>query len=126
MGGVYLESLMGDEEEQQRADEARKGARVYYDGSTRYEGEWGTMLRHGTGTYRFVDGNGCAEYMGNWVNGAIESRPEKLGKCVFENGSMYEGECRAGKFHGNGCYTYFNGDKYTGQWKDNQRWGVGT
>ena len=103
-----------------------KGAEVYYDGSKRYEGDWGMMVRQGTGSYRFIDGNGCVEYDGNWVHGVIESRPAKLGKCVFGNGSVYEGECQGGKFHGTGEYRYFNGDSYRGQWKDNQRWGQGT
>eukprot|EP00658_Telonema_sp_P-2_P082090 TRINITY_DN8594_c0_g1_i1.p2 TRINITY_DN8594_c0_g1~~TRINITY_DN8594_c0_g1_i1.p2 ORF type:complete len:122 (-),score=18.50 TRINITY_DN8594_c0_g1_i1:151-516(-) len=107
-------------------DAQSAGAKVYYDGSTRYEGEWGTMVRHGTGTYKFKDGNGCAEYSGNWVNGVMETRPGKLGKCTFDNGSVYEGECKAGKFHGFGKYSYFNGDCYEGQWRDNQRWGVGS
>merc|ERR1712166_1031006 len=88
-----------------------KGAEVYYDGSKRYEGDWGMMVRQGTGSYRFIDGNGCVEYDGNWVHGVIESRPAKLGKCVFGNGSVYEGECQGGKFHGTGEYRYFTGDR---------------
>merc|ERR1711907_56511 len=119
--GRLIPGEMGDEEQ----STLNKGAQVYYDGSSRYEGEWGTMLRHGRGVYTFVDGNGCANYEGNWVNGVIETRPEKLGKCTFDNGSVYEGECKGGKFHGRGKYSYFNGDCYDGQWQDNQRWGVG-
>jgi len=115
---------MGDEEPENT--DTNKGAQVYYDGSSRYDGEWQMMMRHGTGSYRFIDGNGCAQYDGNWVNGVIESRPSKLGKCTFDNGSTYEGECKGGKFHGRGKYSYFNGDCYDGQWQDNQRWGVGT
>eukprot|EP00656_Telonema_subtile_P056142 TRINITY_DN8907_c0_g5_i2.p1 TRINITY_DN8907_c0_g5~~TRINITY_DN8907_c0_g5_i2.p1 ORF type:complete len:259 (+),score=57.57 TRINITY_DN8907_c0_g5_i2:96-872(+) len=130
--GGYLCPLMPPKKTEEVAvtaeedSEAGKGAQVYYDGSVRYEGEWGQTLRHGTGTYHFKDGNGCAKYEGNWIDGEIETRPEKLATCTFENGSVYHGECKGGKFHGFGKYSYFNGDCYEGQWQDNQRWGVGT
>ena len=27
-----------------------------------------------------------------------------------------------GKYHGQGTWTYFNGDKYVGEWKDDEMW----
>ena len=31
-----------------------------------------------------------------------------------------------GKYHGQGTWTYFNGDKYVGEWKDGKYHGQGT
>ena len=38
----------------------------------------------------------------------------------------YEGDFKDGKRHGQGTYTWNNGDKYTGEWKDGKLNGYGT
>jgi hypothetical protein len=41
-------------------------------------------------------------------------------------GTEYDGEWSWSKMHGQGCFTYSNGDVYRGTFKDNQRHGKGT
>ncbi len=38
---------------------------------------------------------------------------------------VYEGERKDGKMHGFGTYTYTNGTKYVGYWKENMMHGEG-
>jgi len=35
---------------------------------------------------------------------------------------MYEGEFKDGKYDGQGTYTWSDGRKYVGEWKDGKRW----
>ena len=35
---------------------------------------------------------------------------------------MYEGEFKDGKYHGHGSYTWSDGKKYLGEWKDGKPW----
>ena len=53
-----------------------------------------------------------------------------IGRITYTSGNVYEGSFKNNKRHGQGTF-YFNkgkwkGDKYIGQWKDNQPYGVGT
>ena len=48
------------------------------------------------------------------------------GTYTWANGDKYVGEYKDGKYHGQGTYTYANGDKYVGEWKDDKRYGQGT
>ena len=41
---------------------------------------------------------------------------------VWESGDIYEGGFIDGHFHGQGTYTYSDGDKYDGEWKYSRRW----
>ena len=41
------------------------------------------------------------------------------------DGSVYEGDFLEGKFHGQGTYTFANGDYYTGAWENSKRNGYG-
>lgn len=36
----------------------------------------------------------------------------------FTNGNIYEGQYKKGKVHGQGKYTWVNGEYYDGQWVD--------
>ena len=38
----------------------------------------------------------------------------------------YEGDLKEGKYHGQGTYTFANGDQYVGEYKDDMRHGQGT
>ncbi len=43
---------------------------------------------------------------------------------TYDNG-RYEGELKNGKLHGKGTYYYNSGNKYTGDWVDDQITGQG-
>ena len=48
------------------------------------------------------------------------------GTIRYENGDRYSGEWRNDLMHGQGDYHYANGDSYSGQWKDDAFHGRGT
>ena len=48
------------------------------------------------------------------------------GTYTYPNGDKYVGEYKDGKRHGQGTYTYPNGNKYVGEYKDGKRHGQGT
>ena len=45
---------------------------------------------------------------------------------TWPNGNKYDGEWRDGKRTGQGTNTWANGEKYVGEWSDNKRTGQGT
>jgi len=45
---------------------------------------------------------------------------------TWADGSKYVGAWKEGKYHGQGTYTHWNGDKYVGTWKDDSYHGQGT
>ena len=49
-----------------------------------------------------------------------------FGTYTYTNGDKYVGEFKNGKRHGQGTLTYPDGDKYVGEYKDNKRHGQGT
>ena len=49
-----------------------------------------------------------------------------VGTYTFPDGAKYVGEWRDDKYHGQGTYTYPNGQKYVGEYKDDKRNGQGT
>merc|ERR1719502_2269301 len=89
------------------------GVTRYYDGSSRYEGNWETFAKHGKGSYNFVSGT---HYSGNWSMGRIQSGNDTPCKCEFRNGDSYGGQWANGQMSGQGVYQYSNGDVYTGGW----------
>ena len=48
------------------------------------------------------------------------------GTYTYANGSKYVGEYKNGKIYGQGTYTWANGNKYVGEFKDAKRNGLGT
>ena len=48
-----------------------------------------------------------------------------MGRYIFPNGTIYEGEFVNGYFHGVGSITWNDGSYYHGDWQENQRSGVG-
>jgi len=49
-----------------------------------------------------------------------------FGTYTWRDGDKYVGEYKDNKRHGQGTYTYANGDKYVGEYKDGKRHGQGT
>lgn len=76
--------------------------------------------QNGTGTYRY---SATSKYNGQFQNGLRHGR----GKMVYTDGNVYEGQFYLGKKQGdNGTMTFAaNGDKYVGQWKNDQPNGKG-
>ncbi len=54
---------------------------------------------------------------GNCYNG--------FGTCIVKNVGEYTGNFSAGKIHGKGVLSYYNGDKYLGHWSNGLRHGKG-
>ena len=48
------------------------------------------------------------------------------GTYTYANGNKYVGEYKNGKIYGQGTYTWTNGNKYVGEFKDAKRNGLGT
>lgn len=47
------------------------------------------------------------------------------GTYTFANGNKYSGEFKDDKYHGKGTYTFADGDRYVGEWRDDLRNGDG-
>lgn len=47
------------------------------------------------------------------------------GRCIYEDGSCYEGSWRTGRRNGHGNYYFSNGNKYEGKWIGDKRCGFG-
>lgn len=73
---------------------------------------------NGRGTYVWDSGN---RYEGDWQAG----RRTGSGTFTFANGEKYTGQFRDGTFHGTGTYVFKNGDVYEGQWVNGKQEGRG-
>jgi hypothetical protein len=62
----------------------------------------------------------------NYVGEYRDDKRHGQGIYTYANGEEYVGEWRADKKHGQGTYTYDNGDKYVGEWKNDKFHGQGT
>ena len=49
-----------------------------------------------------------------------------FGTYTYADGDKYVGEWKDNKYHGQGTYTYADGDKYVGEHKDGKKLGQGT
>jgi hypothetical protein len=62
----------------------------------------------------------CLEVVGKELRGEGEvnaqGEREGRGTMVYDDGSMYEGQWRAGKKHGRGKYSFATGDVYEGEY----------
>ncbi|OMJ67734.1 hypothetical protein SteCoe_35027 [Stentor coeruleus] len=113
------------------------GIMYYTDGST-YKGNWKQDLKHGFGVLTLKTG---WYYEGSWSQGKIEgigiTSEDSLKLFNFKNNEIlsefippsiesYKGNYLEGILkHGNGTYTYANGDIYTGEWNENKKHGIG-
>lgn len=129
-----------------------------YTNKSVYEGEWLDNKRHGEGTY--TDKNGTIQ-SGKWENDELVQRnnheenktPEELiakpvsnykineddynrncvlefcdggvGYYTYKDGSKWVGEFKEGKPQGSGTCYYSNGDRYEGEWQRNLPQGKG-
>ena len=55
-----------------------------------------------------------------------EEYGEGRGTFTYPDGRKYVGDWKNGKFHGQGTYTFSNGRKYVGEYKDGKKNGQGT
>ena len=114
-----------------------QGAYTYASGN-KYVGEFKNNEYNGQGTYIFTSGN---KYVGEFksdkyngqgtftfAGGAIESG-------IWENGKLLDvdvsklPDCKSSSTYKHNCigtYTYVDGDKYVGEFKNNKRHGQGT
>ena len=89
-----------------------------------YEGNFKADLRHGAGKMTHADG---LIYEGNWINDEIENfTPKVVNK---ENSSPNIEQCPEDTSlewtDCYGAYSYSDGNRYSGSWKDNLRHGQG-
>ncbi len=117
-------------------------AYITYPNNSYYHGEYKNNRREGIGYYKWATGN---SYVGGWKDGKQHGLGYTMNKDgaitsggLFEDGKLIKeatdsyrsgitnGNCTGNCVDGFGRYTYANGDKYWGFFKDNQRYGVGT
>lgn len=66
------------------------------------------------------------------INDGIYEGETQAGEChgegtyTWENGDKYIGEFQNGVMHGHGCYRWSNGDTYVGEWQNNNMHGNGS
>ena len=112
------------------------GLMIYANGD-KYVGQWEDDERSGKGTMTYK--NGRVE-KGIWKDGKLVSSTSTNSQTTnttttqpqspivtktYDNGE-YVGQMKDGKRHGQGTYTYANGNKYEGQWEYGLRHGQGT
>ena len=62
-----------------------------------------------------------SKYIGEWQDGKLHGQ----GTYTWADGDNYVGEFKGGKQHGQGTYNYANGEKYVGEWQDGKKHGQG-
>ena len=98
---------------------------AFYDEETGevYEGGWMKGLnggkRHGRGICVYNDGT---MYEGQWQNGKCQGRGQLM---TVNRQIIYTGEWIDGFMQGQGTYNFENGDRYIGDWKEGNRHGKG-
>ena len=82
-----------------------------------YVGTWKNKLRHGNGTYKWINGD---IYKGTWEN----DKRQGQGEYLWSDGSKYKGNYSHGIRSGYGIYFYTNGSMYEGTWENNLKHGI--
>jgi len=91
-------------------------------GSPQTEGSGDIFWDNCIGTYNWTKGDfKGAQYEGEWKDDTKHGQ----GNYTYADGDKYVGEYKNDKMHGQGTYTYANGDKYVGEFKDNKMHGHG-
>jgi len=88
---------------------ARKGQGIYYDSEYRYEGLFDSLFIEG-----YIHFNDGCRYRGKLQDLKYSTNKGNKGTYYFANGDKYEGEFYQQQLHGKGTYTWRNGSKYTG------------
>ncbi|KAK1294045.1 Phosphatidylinositol 4-phosphate 5-kinase 6 [Acorus calamus] len=84
-----------------------------------YTGQWSAAdVPHGVGKYLWTDG--CM-YEGEWSHGRTTGK----GKFSWPSGVTYEGDFKSGFMDGSGTYTGSAGETYRGFWSMNAKHGQG-
>jgi len=122
---------------------AGKASITFEDGRVEtYEGEYYEQVRYGHGVYKYHNGD---VYTGSWQGGNKagigqllyaeaaaegegegEGAPSRKGKYYGHYGGSSAGEHAENVRHGDGSFTYHNGDTYCGQWVRGKKQGQGT
>lgn len=109
------------------------GTLVSDDGS-KYIGQFKNGDYHGTGKLLYEDGN---KYVGEFKKGNRHGKGKMIAKDGTETSGTYynnfledniktkDSRCSGDCENGQGTYTWDNGDKYIGQWRDGKRHGKG-
>jgi hypothetical protein len=63
---------------------------------------------------------------GTYIGEVVDGLPHGQGTWTYPNGNKYVGEYKNGKKNGKGTYTWPDGHKYVGEFKDGKRHGQGT
>ena len=71
-------------------------------------------------------GNATASSLPNCPSDLYVRWHNCFGTMTFSNGDKYVGEFKDDEYHGQGTYTYAKGDKYVGEYKDDKPHGQGT
>lgn len=110
------------------------GKATYENGET-YDGEYVEGVRQGRGTYVFVNGDvykgayeengkhGLGEMKYSSKTGAEDEEPDEGAPT---RGGRFRGYYRKSQRHGEGSFTYVNGDVYCGKWENGKKHGEGT
>ncbi|XP_022598078.1 radial spoke head 10 homolog B-like [Seriola dumerili] len=104
------------------------GERCYPSGNI-YSGEWKNNLRHGEGTMRWLKLG--QQYVGMWQDGVQHGRGTHIWILRRADGSQYSqsnrytGDFVQGQRHGLGTFYYAGGAIYEGEWKNNKKDGKG-
>ena len=86
---------------------------IIWDSGETYEGGIKNSVKHGQGTYSFVNGS---KYIGEFK----EDKKHGYGIFIFKNGDKYRGQFVDNMRHGEGVYTFSNGDILEGMWDKNE------
>ena len=77
----------------------------------------------GQGTYTYAEGESKGDkYVGEYKDGDTHGQ----GTYTWADGEKYVGEFKDDMPHGQGTYTYANGDKYVGEFMNDMMHGQGT
>lgn len=60
-----------------------------------------------------------------YLSDPVETLKTGVAIYFFKDGGLYRGEIMNGKYYGKGEYQFKNGNKYDGQWRDDQMHGTG-
>jgi len=88
----------------------------FYGNGDKYEGEWASGKKHGSGRYIRADGT---VYMGMYRNDVKHGQ----GNCKWPNGNEYDGSWADGLQHGQGRLVSSDGRTYQGQWASGRQHG---
>ena len=111
-------------------------ATAKYENGDVYDGDFVNGIREGSGRYSYGKNNDV--YVGDWVN----NDKHGIGKMIYNMDEPpaegeedkpvepkigeYQGYWENGRRHGEGVFTYPNGDIYSGWWKFGKKEGTGT